>query len=167
MIKFLLNKNNQGFSLIELLLIFVFIAGMTVSVLKQLKKKTPSSHDLILQISEVTQEVFLKSILENNPYTIHLFFNENNLLTDIGYAIKDKNQNTEPLIQNKKKLKYPFYVHNCFINGKDEMAIKSKEIWLYFYPEGFCQEVKFVISKNYSEIKHTYHLNPFNGIIED
>ena len=166
MIKYLLTKK-KGFSLIELLLVFVMIIGMTVTVLKQIKKKTPPIHDLIMQISEVTQKVFLQSIFEGNCYQVHLFFSEDNFLTDIGYCIYKQNNNTVEKVNNKKKLLNPFYISNCIINGHDEMAIKSKEIWFNFYPEGFCQEVAFTIHKNTSDTKHTYTLNPFNGTIED
>ncbi len=166
-IKYLLNKKNVGFSLIELLLVFVLIIGMTTTVLKQIKKKVPTVHDLMLQINEVTQDIFLKSILDGNPYQVHLFFSGDNVLTHIGYTTYNrKTKKIEPL-QNKKKLAHPFIIYNCFINGHDEMAIKSKEIWFNFFPEGVCQEVKFIMSQEKSNIKYSYTLNPFNGRIED
>jgi hypothetical protein len=166
-IKYLLNKKDKGFSLIELLLIFVLIIGMTTTVLKQIKKKVPTVHDLMIQINEVTQDIFLKSILDGLTYQVHLFFSDNNTVTHIGYTTYNRKTNkTEPLL-NKKKLARPFIIYNCFINGHDEMAIKAKEIWFNFYPEGHCQEVKFIMSAEKSDIKHTYILNPFNGRIED
>lgn len=169
MVKYLLNKKNKGFSLIELLLVFVLIVGMTVRVLQQIKKKKPSAHNLMLQIAEVTQKIFLQSILEGKSYRVHLFFSEDNLLTHIGYNIYNKNiiDKKNDDFSNKKILSHPFLIYNCIINGHDEMAIKSKEIWFDFYPEGFCQEVKFTIAEKPSDIKYNYTLNPFNGNIED
>jgi hypothetical protein len=166
-IKYLLNKKNKAFSLIELLLVFVLIIGMTTTVLKQIKKKMPSVHDLMMQVNEVTQDIFLKSILEGLTYQVHLFFSDDNMLTHISYNIYNKNNNQNKQTQNKKKLAHPFVIHNCFINEHDEMAIKSKEIWFNFFPEGFCQEVKFIISEEKSNMKYTYTINPFNGKIED
>lgn len=164
MIKFLLiKKKNKGFSLIELLLVFVLIIGMTATVLKQIKKKTPTIHNLIEQISEVTQEVFLKSIFEGKPYQVRLFFEEGSLITHIGYGPYEREQ---AKIYNKKKIMNSFLIDNCIINDKDEMAIRSKEIWFNFFPDGYCQEVKFSIRAKQNEIKYNYILNPFNGIIE-
>lgn len=167
MIKYLLNKKDKGFSLIELLLVFVLIIGMTTTVLKQIKKKIPSVHDLMIQINEVTQDIFLKSILDGVPYQVHLFFSHDNMLTHIGYTTYNRENNQIKPLQNKKKLHHPFIIHNCFINGHDEMAIKSKEIWFNFFPEGFCQEVKFIMSEKKSNMKYTYTINPFNGRVED
>jgi len=166
-IKYLLNKKNTGFSLIELLLVFLLVIGATTTVLKQIKKKKPTIHELIMQIDEVTQKIFLKSILDETPYKVHLFFSENNLLTHIGHTNNMKNNSSKEHILNKKKLDHPFLIHNCIVNGHDEMAIKSKEIWFNFYPEGHCQEVIFTISDNTNSVKYTYNLNPFSGIIED
>jgi hypothetical protein len=146
--------------------------GMTSVVLRQLKKKIPTNHNLIMQVNEVTQKIFLKSILDGVPYKVRLFFGEDKVLTDIGYeAIKknnsEENKSKDELLINKEKLKNSFCVLNCFINGHDEMAIKSKEIWFLFYPEGYCQEVTFIISRTMSDVPFSYILNPFNGIIED
>lgn len=167
---YLINKCKQkksGFSIIELLLAFTILVGLTTMFLKQInKKKKISPNDLVMQISEVTQKIFYTSIAENTVYALHLFFTANNVLTDIGYAPYNK-KNSDYQITNKKKLKNPFYVKSFIINGKDEMAIKSKQIWLLFYPEGYCQETSLDIAEKENDPKIRYFINPLNGKIED
>ena len=53
---------------------------------------------------------------------------------------------------------------NFFVKQKDELAERTKELWILFFPEGYSQEVSFIITKENQEIKVL--INPFNGILE-
>lgn len=166
--KFLRNKK-PGFGLIELLLVGVLIIGMITTILKNVKKKSLSIRDLTNQISEVTQKAFLLSLLENKLYQVRFFFSDDNTITHVSFGkLESKEEARSSDISNsvnKKKLRDPIKLVHFFINGKDELAIKSKELWILFFPSGYSQEVKFTIDHN--NVLFDYIMNPFNGFIED
>ncbi len=170
--KFKLNnffrKKKSGFSLIELLLVFVLLMGMTTLFLRQVAyKKKASIQDLAFQVQEVTQKVFYTSIIEGKVYAMHLFFEENKLLTDIAYGEYNTNNPSGEGMLNKKKIKNPFRIESFFVNGKDEMLVKSKQIWVLFYPDGHCQEITFSIVDKDGKEKYSFMVNPFTGSVED
>lgn len=141
---------------------------MTTSILKNIRKKSPSVHECAMEINEVTQKAFLLCLLENKIYQVRFFFEDDNLLTYIGYGplkgIRDA-QTNDFTLSIKKKCKNNIFIEHFFVNNKDELAIKSKELWVLFYPEGHCQEVTFSIQDKNRHF--SYVLNPFSGIVED
>lgn len=160
-------KKKSGFSLIELLLVFVLIVGMTTLFLKQVvNKKNPSIQDLAFQVQEVTQKVFYTSIIEGKIYAMHLFFEEDKLLTDIAYGEYNAKSPSGGVL-NKRKIKNPFRIESFFVNGKDEMLVRSKQIWVLFYPDGHCQEITFSITDKDGRAKYSFMVNPFTGSVED
>lgn len=140
---------------------------MTTLFLKQVaNKKAPSIQDLAYQVQEVTQKVFYTSIIEGKVYAMHLFFEENKLLTDIAYVEYNSNSPSGEVL-NKKKIKNPFRIESFFVNGKDEMLVQSKQIWVLFYPDGHCQEITFSIVDKDNKARYSFMVNPFTGNVED
>lgn len=141
--------------------------GMTTLFLKQVaNKKAPSIQDLASQVQEVTQKVFYTSIIEGKVYAMHLFFEENKLLTDIAYGEYNSNSPSGEVL-NKRKIKNPFRIESFFVNGKDEMLVQSKQIWVLFYPDGHCQEITFSIVDKDRQARYSFMVNPFTGSVED
>lgn len=155
-----------GFSLVELLLVVAFIMTMTVSVLRNRQKNKLAPFELIKQLEEVTLLSLYEALQFESQYKITLFFEDGILLTHVAYEESGKqNNNKNNLI--KKKLANQFYIHNCFINGIDEMKNQSKEVWFFVSSSGVFQEVTLVISKMRDDVRYNYVLNPLRGSFED
>lgn len=162
----MLNKN-KAFSLIELLLVVALLLGLTTSILKNFRKKPPTIQDAILEINNVTQKAFILSMSEKKLFQARFFFNENQELISCGYGVLAKKEDariTPSLLTHKKILPLPIKMKNFIVKQKDELANKTKELWILFFPQGYSQEVSFVILKENQEIKVS--INPFNGIFE-
>lgn len=143
------------------------ILGLTTNILKNFRKKPPTIQETILEINNITQKAFVLSMTERKLFQARFFFNENQELISCGYGALTKKEDartTPPVLTHKKTLPFPIKMKNFFVKQKDELAERTKELWILFFPQGFSQEVSFVIVKENQEIKVS--INPFNGILE-
>ena len=161
----MLNKK-KAFSLIELLLVIVLIAGLTVTMLKNFNKKSPTIQEQAAELSQITEHAFLSSMLDMKIYQVRFFFDENQYIT--GYATGDiatKEDAKKKQDLQIKKVSSKIKVKEFLVDGKDELKDRAKEIWILFFPEGHGQDISFVIQKKTQELSYT--INPFSGIIEE
>lgn len=164
MVKYLLIKKSSALSLIELLLAILIVAALTATMLKQFstKKKYPL-RAVLKTCQNMIQEGMINAINQKKIIAMHFFFNELGQLTHIGQIPHEKN-NTKA-ITYKKELKNPIFVNTFFINGKNEMETRSKQIWLLIFPDGHLQETSLSFQEEHKDPSF-YDINPFTGIID-
>lgn len=143
------------------------ILGFTANILKNIRKKSPTIEDDLLEINTITQKAYISSMTEKKLFQARFFFNDNQELIACGYGAlnkKDEARQTPAILSRKKIISSLITIKDFIVNEKDELKDKTKELWILFFPEGFSQEASITIKKGNYDLKA--FLNPFNGLFE-
>ncbi len=139
--------------------------GIATGILRSSKKKPPTMQDHISEINAITQKAFISSISEKKLFQARFFFNDDQELIALGYGPLEQKEEARKinsgLLRLKKTIPIPIKIKQFMIKEKDELAEKTKELWILFFPEGYTQEVSLIIQKGTQELEAI--INPFNG----
>lgn len=131
-------------------------------------KKT-SLKQAVEEINEILLKAYNNSILTGSIYQVRFFFDEKQIITNIGISPVSKIENvaqTQIPTSDIIKIKSTLLAKKFMINGKDELSSSNtKEIWILSFPEGFMQEANIYFYHPESENGGEYFINPFYGAI--
>lgn len=184
------NRNDAGFTLIEVMIVVAIMASIVVMVLPRIGNKNNQLKEVIRRFTVLSREIRHRARLENATYRIvidmkdgaengnseHEYWIEKSssrvLLSksDRSDEEKDKDGNPidtdgfaidETILKKKQVLPSPLWFEDIEISGSDR-PFTSGRAFIHFFPEGLVQEaaIHFRIAEGET---WTFVINPLTG----
>lgn len=146
-------KNNRGFTLLEILIVVAIIGVVGAVIMPNMQKATPryEREEFIARFNALAQLAWQQALVLNKVQRIHIDINKK--LIFLQSATGEKDRSGEPAFITPTQLAVDvsfalpdqIVIKQFFVEGFDMMAkftsSKTEEMWFYIMPEGVAQDV--------------------------